>query len=39
MSAHAQKEEGVLIPLLQDNMDGDTEERLYQAYVMNEETF
>jgi len=39
LSAHAQKEEGVLIQLLQDNMDGDTEERLYQAYVMNEETF
>jgi iron-sulfur cluster repair protein YtfE (RIC family) len=39
LSAHAQKEEGVLIPLLQDNMDGDTEERLYEAYVMNEEAF
>jgi len=39
LSAHAQKEEGVLIPLMQDSMDGETEERLYLAYVMNEEAF
>ena len=39
LSAHAQKEEGVLIPLLQDSMDEETEERLYIAYVMNEEAF
>jgi iron-sulfur cluster repair protein YtfE (RIC family) len=34
LSTHAQKEEGVLIPLLQDAMDSDTEERLYIEYVM-----
>lgn len=34
LSTHAQKEEGVLIPLLQDAMDSDTEERLYIDYVM-----
>ena len=35
LSTHAQKEEGVMIPLLQDAMDGETEERLYIDYVMN----
>jgi hemerythrin-like domain-containing protein len=35
LSTHAQKEEGVLIPLLQDAMDSDTEERLYIDYVMS----
>ncbi len=39
LSTHAQKEEGVLIPLLQDSMESNTEEQLYTAYVMNEETF
>jgi hemerythrin-like domain-containing protein len=39
LAAHANKEEGVLIPLLQDSMDGDTEERLFTAYVLNEESF
>lgn len=39
LAAHAHKEEGVLIPLLQDSMDGDTEERLFTAYVLNEESF
>jgi iron-sulfur cluster repair protein YtfE (RIC family) len=34
LSTHAQKEEGVLISLLQDAMDSDTEERLYIDYVM-----
>lgn len=34
LSTHVQKEEGVLIPLLQDAMDSDTEERLYIDYVM-----
>jgi iron-sulfur cluster repair protein YtfE (RIC family) len=35
LSTHAQKEEGVMIPLLQDAMDSETEERLYIDYVMN----
>ena len=39
LSTHAQKEEGVLIPLLQDAMESDTEERLYAAYVMGDEDF
>ena len=39
LTAHAQKEEGVLIPLLQDSMESDTEEQLYTAYAMNEEAF
>ncbi len=39
LAAHAQKEEGVMIPLLQDNMDSETEEQLYTAYVMNEEAY
>ena len=37
LATHAQKEEGVLIPLLQDSMESETEEQLYTAYVMNEE--
>ncbi len=36
LSAHVQKEEGVLVPLLQDSMESDTEEQLYLAYVMDE---
>jgi hemerythrin-like domain-containing protein len=39
LATHAQKEEGVLIPLLQDSMESETEEQLYTAYVMNEEAF
>ena len=39
LATHAQKEEGVLIPLLQDSMENETEEQLYTAYVMNEEAF
>ena len=34
LSTHAQKEEGVLISLLQDAMDSDTEEQLYIDYAM-----
>lgn len=36
LSSHVQKEEGVLVPLLQDSMESDTEEQLYMAYVMDE---
>lgn len=36
LSAHVQKEEGVLVPLLQDSMESDAEEQLYMAYVMDE---
>jgi hemerythrin-like domain-containing protein len=39
LTAHVHKEEGVLVPLLQDSMESDTEEQLYTAYVMNEEAF
>ncbi len=39
LTTHAQKEEGVLIPLLQDSMESETEEQFYTAYVMNEEAF
>jgi len=39
LAAHAHKEEGVMVPLLQDNMDGDTEERLFNVYVLSEESF
>ena len=34
LSAHVHKEEGILVPLLQDSMDGDAEERLYSEYAM-----
>jgi hemerythrin-like domain-containing protein len=37
LTAHVHKEEGVLVPLLQDSMGSDTEEQLYTAYVMGEE--
>jgi hypothetical protein len=37
LTANVHKEEGVLVPLLQDSMDSDTEERLYTAYVTDEE--
>jgi hemerythrin-like domain-containing protein len=32
MLAHVQKEEMALLPLLEENMDADTEARLYQEY-------
>jgi iron-sulfur cluster repair protein YtfE (RIC family) len=34
LTAHVHKEEGVLLPLLQDNMESDAEERLYSEYAM-----
>ena len=34
LTAHVHKEEGVLVPLLQDNMESDAEERLYSEYAM-----
>ena len=33
MLAHVQKEEMALLPLLEENMDSDTEMRLYEEYV------
>jgi len=36
LTAHVHKEEGVLVPLLQDSMASDAEERLYSEYVMGE---
>lgn len=33
MLTHVQKEEMALLPLLEDTMDAETEERLYQEYV------
>jgi len=33
MLAHVQKEEMALLPLLEENMDADTEARLYREYV------
>jgi hemerythrin-like domain-containing protein len=38
LTEHVHKEEGVLVPLLQDCMESDTEEKLYMVYVMGEET-
>ena len=35
MLAHVQKEEMALLPVLEENMDPETEERLYQEYVEN----
>ena len=35
MLAHVQKEEMALLPLLEENMDRDTEIRLYQEYAEN----
>ena len=34
--AHVQKEEGALLPLLDDSMDAETEAKLYGEYVGNE---
>jgi hypothetical protein len=36
-TAHVHKEEGVLVPLLQDCMENDTEEQLYMVYVTDEQ--
>ena len=33
MLAHVQKEEMALLPVLEENMDSETEDRLYQEYV------
>lgn len=33
LKGHVDKEEGVLVPLLQDRMDGDAEAQLYMSYV------
>ncbi|HXX09811.1 MAG TPA: hemerythrin domain-containing protein [Pseudolabrys sp.] len=35
MLAHVQKEEMALLPVIEDNMDSETEARLYQEYVEN----
>lgn len=35
MLAHVQKEEMALLPIIDENMDPETEERLYQEYVEN----
>ena len=37
LTAHVQQEEGVLVPLLQDCMESDTEEQLYMVYVTDEQ--
>jgi hypothetical protein len=33
--AHVQKEEMALLPVIEDNMDAETEARLYREYVEN----
>jgi hypothetical protein len=35
MLAHVQKEEMALLPVIEENMDSETEARLYQEYVEN----
>ena len=35
MLAHVQKEEMALLPILEENMDYETEARLYREYVEN----
>jgi len=35
LTAHVHKEEGVMVPLLQDGMESETEEQLYSVYVMD----
>lgn len=35
MRAHIQKEDMALLPLIEDSMDAETEERLYDVYVAN----
>jgi len=36
LTAHVHKEEGILVPLLEDSMQSDAEERLYLVYVTGE---
>ena len=36
LTAHVHKEEGILVPLLEDSMQSDAEERLYLDYVTGE---
>lgn len=33
LSSHARREDGALLPVLEDNMDAETAERLYQSYT------
>lgn len=33
LSSHALREDGALLPVLEDNMDAETAERLYQSYM------
>ena len=35
MLTHVQKEEMALLPLIEESMDVETEERLYEDYVAN----
>jgi hypothetical protein len=35
MLAHVQKEEMALLPVIEENMDAETEAQLYQQYVEN----
>jgi iron-sulfur cluster repair protein YtfE (RIC family) len=35
LNAHVQKEESALVPLLEEEMDAETEARLYEEYVLN----
>lgn len=35
LNSHVQKEESALVPLLEDQMDAETEARLYEDYVLN----
>ncbi len=35
LNDHVQKEEAALVPLLEDQMDAETEARLYEEYVLN----
>ena len=37
LTSHVHKEEGVLVPLLQDAMESESEEQLYMIYVMGDE--
>ncbi len=39
MLAHVQKEEMALLPVIEENMDAETETRLYQEYVEDNEAF
>jgi iron-sulfur cluster repair protein YtfE (RIC family) len=35
LNSHVQKEESALVPLLEEQMDAETEARLYEDYVLN----